>query len=594
MLRTIELSFQARSPTAKKATVVTSPDRLLSDRLSPAFEAVAGERVDPVVRRSRRADFQADGVLALARRLGRAPREIAHEVLRRADLGGLVESAEISGPGFINLRIADSALEDLLAEVNADERLGVPIADAPERVVVDYSAPNLAKEMHVGHLRSTVIGDAAVRLLSWLGHDVRRANHLGDWGTPFGMLIEHLLDLGEIEAAHELSVGDLNEFYRAARVKFDTDDSFADRSRSRVVALQAGDDTTLRLWRSLVDASGRYVLAIYHRLGVTLTSADFAGESFYNDMLGPVVDELDRLGLLRESDGARCVFPDGFSGRDGDVLPIIVRKRGGGYGYGATDLATIRYRTQDLKATRLLYVVGAPQRQHLEMVFQTAREAGWLAPPARATHVGFGQVLGADGRKLASRAGETIKLADLLDEAVARAAALVTEKDPDLDPETRDAVARSVGIGAIKYADLSSDRTKDYIFDWDRMLSFTGDTGAYLQYTSARIQSIFRKGNVMPDRTAAVRLGEAVERALALELLAFPAVVADVAETLQFHKLTGHLHAVAGAYTDFYETCPVLRADDEVRASRLVLCDVAGRTITQGLDLLGIASPTRI
>jgi arginyl-tRNA synthetase len=569
-------------------------ETMLGDRLAPAFAAVAGAPVDPAVRRSQHADFQADGALALARKLGRAPREVAAEVLRSVDLSDLVESAEIAGPGFINIRLAAAALERLLATVGGDERLGVSIVDARETVVIDYSAPNVAKEMHVGHLRSTVIGDAAARLLSWLGHDVRRANHVGDWGTPFGMLIEHLLDLGEAEAAQELSVGDLNDFYRAARVKFDTDGAFAERSRRRVVALQSADATTLRLWRLLVEESEKYFLAVYETLGVTLTAADFRGESFYNELLGPVVDELGRLGLLRESDGAQCLFPAGFTGRDGVAHPIIVRKRDGGYGYGATDLAAIRYRLQDLKAARLLYVVGAPQRQHLEMVFQAARETGWLVPPARAEHVAFGQVLGADGKKFASRSGETVKLADLLDEAVARAAALVATKNPDLDAETQAAVARAVGIGAIKYGDLSSDRVKDYVFDWGRMLSFTGDTGAYLQYTYARIQSIFRKGGAVPDREAPIRLREPAERALGLELLAFRAVIDEVAERLQFHRLTGYLQDLAGAYTDFYETCPVLKAAADVRISRLALCDLSGRTIALGLDLLGIATPSRM
>jgi arginyl-tRNA synthetase len=573
---------------------VINLSKLIADPLAAAFEAVAGEPVDPVVRRSQHADFQADGALPLAPKLGRAPREIAAEALQRADLAGLIESAEVSGPGFINIRLADAALEGMLATVYADDRLGVGPSDSPETIVIDYSAPNVAKEMHVGHLRSTVIGDACARLLSWLGHDVRRANHLGDWGTPFGMLIEHLLDLGEAEAAHELSVGDLNDFYRTARVKFDSDAAFAQRSRLRVVALQSGDETTLRLWRLLVEESEKYFLAVYDKLVVLLTRTDFCGESFYNDVLAPVVDELDRLGLLRESEGAQCVFPQGFTGRDGVPHPIIVRKSDGGYGYGATDLAAIRYRTQDLKATRLLYVVGAPQHQHLEMVYQTAREAGWLVEPARATHVGFGQVLGADGKKLASRAGETVKLADLLDEAVARAGTLVREKNPDLDAQTQDAVAHAVGIAAIKYVDLSSDRGKDYVFSWDKMLSFSGDTGAYLQYTYTRTQSIFRKGNITPDRDATIRLGEPAERALALELLAFPDVIGEVAETLQFHKLTTYLQTVAGAYTDFYDNCPVLKAPDDVRTSRLALCDLTGRTIALGLHLLGISTPARM
>jgi arginyl-tRNA synthetase len=573
---------------------VTHPEKILTERFAAGFRSVAGEPTDPAVRRSQHADFQADGALPLARRLGRPPRDIAAEVLDRVDIVDIAESVEISGPGFINVRLADKALERMLAAANADDRLGVPAVDPPETVIIDYSAPNVAKEMHVGHLRSTVIGDAAARLLGWLGHDVRRANHVGDWGTPFGMLIEHLLDLGEADAAHELSLGDLNEFYREARVRFDEDEAFADRCRRRVVALQSGDETTLRLWRLLVDESERHCLTVYDRLGVTLTADDFCGESFYNDRLGPVVDELDRLGRLRESGAALCVFPAGFTGRDGEPLPVIVRKRDGGYGYGATDLAAIRYRTGELGATRLLYVVGTPQHQHLEMVFQVAREAGWLVEPARAAHVGFGQVLGADGRKLASRAGETVKLADLLDEAEVRAAAIVAEKNPDLDAAAREAVARAVGIGAIKYADLSSDRIKDYTFDWDRMLATTGDTGAYLQYTNVRVRSIFRRGGVTPDQSAAVTLGDPAERALALELLAFPGVIDEVAETLQFHRLTGYLQGLAGAFTAFFDRCPVLKADHGVRESRLVLCDLTSRTITLGLSLLGIESPDRM
>ncbi|MBB5868893.1 arginyl-tRNA synthetase [Allocatelliglobosispora scoriae] len=513
-------------------------------------------------------------------------------MLSRADLTGLIATAELSGPGFINVRLDDAALAGLLAEVAADDRLGVGVTSAPEIVIVDYSAPNVAKEMHVGHLRSTVIGDAIARLLEWLGHDVRRANHVGDWGTPFGMLIEHLLDLGETEAAHELSIGDLNGFYQGAWVKFSSDPAFADRSRQRVVALQSGDETTLRLWRMLVDESEKYFLAVYALLGTTLTSRDFCGESFYNDLLAPVVDELGALGLLTESDGAQCAFPAGFTGRSGEPQPIIVRKRDGGFGYGATDLAAIRHRTQTMGATRLLYVVGSPQHQHFEMVYQTAREAGWLVAPARATHVGFGLVVGPDGKKLASRSGEAIKLVELLEEAVTRAAALIV--DSDLDAATQADVARAVGIGAIKYADLSSDRIKDYVFHWDRMLSFTGDTGAYLQYAHARVQSIFRRGEVAPDRGAPLLLVEPAERALALELLAFPSVVETVAETLQFHRLTGYLQGLAGAYTSFFETCPVLKSSPEIRASRLLLCDVTARTIAKGLALLGIESPSRM
>jgi arginyl-tRNA synthetase len=568
---------------------MTDPVTLITQHLAAAFEAVAGHPVDPMLRRSQHADFQADGALPLARALGRAPRDIAAAALERADLAGLAEHADVSGPGFINIRLAEVALATRLAAVSVDERLGVGRAAAPETVLVDYSGPNVAKEMHVGHLRSTVIGDAAARLLSWLGHDVLRVNHLGDWGTPFGMLIEHLLDVGEAEVAHELSLGDLDEFYRAARVKFDADPAFAERARLRVVAFQSGDGRTLRLWRLLVEESEKYFLRVYDVLDVLLTREDFRGESFYHDRLAPVVAELERLGLLRESDGAQCVFPHGFTGRDGTAQPLIVRKTDGGYGYGATDLAAIRHRTQDLRATRLLYVVGSPQHQHLELVFQTAREAGWLVEPARATHVGFGQILGSNGKKLASRAGQTIKLVDLLDEAVARAGALVQ----GLDGQTQADVAHAVGIGAIKYVELSRDRGKDHAFNWDEMLSFTGDTAAYLQYTYARTRSILGRAGGQPQARH-VQLGAPAERALALELLAFPAVVDEVAETLQFHKLTGYLQAVAGAYTTFYESCPVLKAPAAARASRLALCDLAGRTIAQGLSLLGIATPQRM
>lgn len=458
---------------------MTSLEELLRERLTPAFEAVAGARVDPALRRSQHAHFQSDAALALVRKIGGSPRDIATKVVEEAQLGDLCSSVEVSGPGFINLTFADEVLGRLLADVVGDERLAVPQAKDPEPITIDYSAPNAAKEMHVGHLRSTIIGDAAVRLLEWQGHTIIRQNHIGEWGTPFGMLVEHLLDVGESEAAHELSVGDLNGFYKAARAKFDADDAFKDRARKRVVLLQSGDQTTLRLWRTLVEESQKYFLAVYGILGVRLTENDFFGESYYNDQLQSVVDELDELGLLRESDGAQCVFPAGYTNRNGDPLPIIVKKGDGGFGYGATDLATIRHRLRNLQATRLLYVVGLPQQQHLEMIYDVARDAGWLVPPARAEHVGHGSILGDDGKMLRTRAGASVKLVDLLEEAVVRASAVIAEKAPELDEDTRAAVARAVGIGAVKYADLSTDRRKDYVFDYDRMLSFEGNTAPY-------------------------------------------------------------------------------------------------------------------
>ncbi|MGW0215382.1 arginine--tRNA ligase [Micromonospora chokoriensis] len=569
-------------------------ERLLSDRLAPAFAEVAGGPVDPLVRRSPRADFQSDAALALARRLGRPPRDIAAAVLQHAVLDDVCASAEISGPGFLNLTIADRALADLAAGLAGDARLGVPSTTAPQTVVVDYSAPNVAKEMHVGHLRSTVIGDAAVRLLEWLGHRVVRVNHLGDWGTPFGMLIEHLADLGEAEAAHELSMGDLDTFYRAARLKFDADEAFRERSRSRVVALQGGDERTRRLWRLLVEQSERYFLTVYDLLDVTLSAGDFLGESAYNDLLAGVVDDLDGLGLLTPSDGADCVFPPGFAGRGGDPLPLIVRKSDGGYGYPATDLAALRQRTGELGATRLVYVVGLPQRQHFAMVFAVARAAGWLSPPAHAEHLGFGSILGADGRMLRSRAGESVKLVGLLEEAVARANDLALSRNPELDAEAAAEVGRAVGIGAIKYADLATDRTKDYVLDWERMLSLEGNTAPYLQYAYARVRSMVRRAGTDARLDAPVVLAAPAERALTVELLGFAGVVTEVERTLEFHQLAGYLHRLATAFNAFYEHCPVLRAADDLRESRLLLAELTARTLRQGLHLLGIRTVDRM
>jgi arginyl-tRNA synthetase len=570
-------------------------EALLRDRLGRAFESVVGSGADPMIRRSQHADYQADGALAAARRTKSGPREVAARIVAHADLADLCASAEVSGPGFINLTLRDDALTGFLVEVTQAERLGVAPPATAETVVVDYSAPNVAKEMHAGHLRSTIIGDAAVQLLEWLGHTVVRQNHIGDWGTPFGMLIEHLVDLGEDEAAHELSIGDLNGFYRAARMKFDAGDGFKERARRRVVLLQNGDEETLRLWRLLIGESQNYFMTVYDRLGVRLGAGDFAGESAYNDDLASVAAELERLGLAKESDGALCVFPAGFTGRDGEPLPLIVRKSDGGYGYASTDLAAIRRRLRKLGATRLLYVVGSPQHQHLEMVFQAAREAGWLSPPARAEHVGHGSVLGKDGKMLRSRAGEAVRLIDLLDEAVIRASAAVAEKNPDLDEATQSAVACAVGIGAVKYADLSTDRNKDYVLDYDRMLSFEGNTGPYLQYAHARIQSIFRRAGIEPPASATTLvLSEPAERALALAILEFPAVIGEIEQSLHFHRLAAYLFELATAFTAFYERCPVLKAEGQVRNSRLVLCALTARILATGLDLLGIAAPHQL
>ena len=569
--------------------------RLLARALQAGFDAVEAG-ADPVLRASDRADFQANGALPLAKRLRRSPVEVAAEVVARAPLGEMCESVEVSGPGFINVTLSAPFIAEQVAAAAADPRLGVERAADPQVVVVDYSAPNVAKEMHVGHLRTTVIGDALCRMLEFAGHDVRRENHIGDWGTPFGMLIEHLLDLGEEQGAHELSVGDLDAFYRQARQSFDADEAFRARSRRRVVLLQSGDAETLRLWRVLVAESVRYFDEVYAKLGVLLTDADLLGESHYNPMLPEVVGELRTRGLLVENDGAQCVFPPGFVNREGEPLPLIVQKSDEGYGYAATDLAAIRDRVGRVGASLILYVVGAPQAQHFQMCFAVARLAGWLSQGTDAVHVAFGNVLGPDRKMFKTRSGGSVKLVDLLDEAVDRAERAMAERESDMEASERRAVARALGVGAVKYADLSTERTRDYVFDWDRMLAFEGNTGPYLQYAHARIRSIFRRGGVaVPGGAEPPVLADPHERALGLRLLGFDEAVQSALAAYAPSKLGAYLFDLATDFTSFYESCPVLKApDDRTRRSRLLLCDLTARVLARGLDLLGMAAPDRM
>jgi arginyl-tRNA synthetase len=520
---------------------------------------------------------------------------VAAEVVAAAALYDVCASVEISGPGFINLTLSDAFVTDAIAAAGSDARMGVAITAEPQRIVIDYSAPNVAKEMHVGHLRSTVIGDALARVLSFVGHEVLRENHIGDWGTPFGMLIEHLVDLGGSAEAESFSVRDLNEFYAQARTQFDSDPDFAERSSRRVVLLQGGDTETLRLWHIFVAESLRHNDEIYSMLGVLLTDDDVVGESFYNSLLPVVVDELNAEGLLVEHDGALCVFPEGFENRNGDPLPLIVRKSDGGYGYPATDLASIRDRTGRRKATRLLYVVDAGQSLHFRLVFAVAALAGYLPDPSAAVHVAFGLVLGPDGKKMASRSGSSERLIDLLAEGVDRATASIAERPSDLTEEARASVARALGIGAIKYADLSTERTRDYLFDWDRMLAFEGNTGPYLQYAHARIRSIFRRAEVPPPRRGTrPTVHEPHERALAMQLLGFPAAVDATAEAYSPAKLCTYLFDLASTFTTFYEACRVLVDDETVRTSRLALCDLTARVLALGLALLGMEAPEQM
>ncbi|GAA3931547.1 arginine--tRNA ligase [Actinomadura viridis] len=578
------------------------PQLVLAARVQAALSAAFGPSyadADPVIRPSQFADLQANVALPLAKKLGRKPREVAAEIVAALDVADVAANVEVSGPGFINLTLRDDWIAEQAQRVLADDRLAVPAAEAPQRVVVEYSSPNVAKEMHVGHLRTTIVGDAIARILEFLGHEVIRDNHVGDWGTPFGMLIEHLLDLGEDAAARDdSSVSDLTAFYQAARAKFDGDEAFADRSRQRVVALQAGDPETLRLWQLLVDASKRYFNSVYRRLGVTLTDDDIKGESFYNDLLAPTAQELEDKGIAVISDGALCAFPPGFTGREGEPLPVIIRKRDGGYNYSTSDLATVRYRVDTEHVDRMVYVVGAPQSLHFQMVFAVARMAGWLNDAVVAEHAEIGNVLGTDGKILRTRAGGTVKLIELLDEAVERAGVEFDkiQHEAELDEETRSAIVEAVGIGAVKYADLSVARDSEYIFDFDRMIAFRGNTGPYLQYAAARIRSIFRKGGLDPEQaTGPIALGHPAERALALHLLGFGAVLEQAGATAEPHRLASYIFDLASAYTTFYENCPVLKApDEETRASRLALCRATLRTLVTGLELLGVPTPERM
>ena len=529
---------------------------------------------------------------SLSKVLRKAPNTIADEILE--NLGSTTEGiCQVSSiNGFLNFSADPNWLCEILQESLIDDRLRV-LSEEPRVIVIDYSSPNVAKHMHVGHLRSTVIGDALNRMLSHKGHRVVPENHIGDWGTPFGMLIEHLIDLGlDSEAQHI----DLSTFYSDARAKFDADSDFASRSRARVVRMQSSEPETIELWQMLVDRSLVHFNEVYQRMGILLSNNDLAGESKYESALPKVVEKLAKVGLLEESDGAKVVYLDGWKNREGEPLPLIIEKADGGYNYATSDLACILDRIENVGSRDFLYVVGAEQAQHFAMVFEVARNAGFMDEGVNAIHVPFGLVMGTDGKKLASRTGGAVHLNDLLIEAVERADAIVAEKSPNLSNDERAEVSKMLGIGAIKYADLSTDRNNNYTFEWEKMLSFDGNTAPYLQYAHARICSIFSKDEIDRNsiRDTEIILTHEREIALARTLIKFPEALDSACSSHSPHKLATQLHNIAQAFGSFYEVCTVLNAEDRTKLSRLALCDLTARTLQTGLDLLGIDSPHRM
>lgn len=571
---------------------------LLSEKVSQAMIA-AGAPADcePQVRQSAKVqfgDYQANGIMAVAKKLGMAPRQLAEEVLRHLDLQGIASKVEIAGPGFINLFLDAGWLSAQVDSVIDAPRLGVAPVE-PQTVVIDYSAPNVAKEMHVGHVRSTIIGDAAVRTLSFLGHNVIRANHVGDWGTQFGMLIA-FLEKQQNEHHEEIALSDLENFYREAKRTYDEDPAFAERARGYVVKLQGGDEYCRKMWKKLVDITMSHNQIVYDRMNVTLTRNDVMGESLYNDMLPGIVADLKAKGLAVESEGATVVFLDEYKNKDGGPMGVIIQKKDGGYLYTTTDIACAKYRYETLKADRVLYYIDSRQHQHLMQAWTIVRKAGYVPESVPLEHHAFGMMLGKDGKPFKTRAGGTIKLSDLLDEAVERATQLVREKNPDMPEDELKALANSVGIGAVKYADLSKSRTTDYVFDWDNMLAFEGNTAPYMQYAYTRVLSVFRKAGIAESEvTGKTLIAEEREAALAVRLLQFDETITQVARDGTPHVMCAYLYDLAGLFSGFYEHCPILTAADEAtRQSRLKLALVTARTLKLGLDTLGIETVERM
>ncbi|EAA7384929.1 arginine--tRNA ligase [Salmonella enterica subsp. houtenae] len=572
---------------------------LLSEKVSQAMIA-AGAPADcePQVRQSAKVqfgDYQANGMMAVAKKLGMAPRQLAEQVLTHLDLSSIASKVEIAGPGFINIFLEPAFLAEQVQQALASDRLGIS-QPTRQTIVVDYSAPNVAKEMHVGHLRSTIIGDAAVRTLEFLGHHVIRANHVGDWGTQFGMLIAWL-EKQQQENAGDMALADLEGFYRDAKKHYDEDEAFAERARNYVVKLQSGDAYFREMWRKLVDITMTQNQITYDRLNVTLTRDDVMGESLYNPMLPGIVADLKAKGLAVESEGATVVFLDEFKNKEGDPMGVIIQKKDGGYLYTTTDIACAKYRYETLHADRVLYYIDSRQHQHLMQAWTIVRKAGYVPDSVPLEHHMFGMMLGKDGKPFKTRAGGTVKLADLLDEALERARRLVAEKNPDMPADELEKLANAVGIGAVKYADLSKNRTTDYIFDWDNMLAFEGNTAPYMQYAYTRVLSVFRKADIDEQALASapVIISEDREAQLAARLLQFEETLTVVAREGTPHVMCAYLYDVAGLFSGFYEHCPILSAEnDAVRNSRLKLAQLTAKTLKLGLDTLGIETVERM
>ncbi|MBG2899648.1 arginine--tRNA ligase [Proteus mirabilis] len=570
----------------------------LSEKISMAMSA-AGAPADsePLVRQSAKVqfgDYQANGVMGAAKKMGIPPRQLAEKILEHLDITDIADKVEIAGPGFINIFLSPVWVAQQAEFALADEHLNITKV-TPETIVIDYSSPNVAKQMHVGHLRSTIIGDASARTLSFLGHNVIRANHLGDWGTQFGMLIAYL-EKKQNENAADMALADLEEFYREAKKCYDEDEVFAERARNYVVRLQGGDEYCRTMWRKLVDITMQQNQLTYQRLNVTLTEDDIMGESLYNPMLPGIVADLKAKGLAVESEGATVVFLDEYKNKEGEPMGVIIQKKDGGYLYTTTDIACAKYRHEQLHANRVLYYIDSRQHQHLMQAWTIVRKAGYIPDSMSLEHHMFGMMLGKDGRPFKTRSGGTVRLTDLLDEAHERALTLIREKNPDMDEEELNNIARVVGIGAVKYADLSKNRTTDYIFDWDLMLSFEGNTAPYMQYAYTRVASIFKRAEIDESAlTQPISLTQPHEKQLALRLVQFDETITQVAREGTPHVMCAYLYDLAQSFSGFYENCPILSAeDDNVRQSRLKLARLTARTLKQGLETLGIKTVDRM